>query len=154
MDFLNPILLAAKSVGVPGQLLFAICAHESGDFKWNYVHSDHGSPSIGMCMVKENTARFLGFKGKADELLDNKTNFHWAAKYLKYQLERYNGDYCKAVGAYNAGKYIVSVKHPGKPMNYRYLELIMEKLGIEDKVKFKCMLPAPFNKPFFIKKEK
>ena len=61
------ILAAAKSISVPGALLLAICTHESG-LKNVTVQQDGGSPSYGVCMVKDGTARMVGFKGKTSQI--------------------------------------------------------------------------------------
>lgn len=63
---------------------------------------DGGSPSIGICQIKFKTAKWLGYKGTAEGLLDPKTNIHYSGKYLAYQLRRYKSN-SRAVVAYNFG---------------------------------------------------
>lgn len=139
------ILLVAKTVGVPGVLLLAICTNESGLNNLTILH-DGGSPSVGICQVKKETAELMGYKGisygklrptknrmypgameavgRAKGLMNPKTNAEFAAKYLKYQLERYDNNWCKATAAFNAGTYNPSKKSPGKPRNYKYVKQV------------------------------
>lgn len=126
--FSTLILSIAKSIGVPGVLLLAICTHESG-LKNVKVADDNGSPSYGVCQIKAETAEMLGFTGKGDELMVVKKNVKYAAMYLKYQLERYDGNWCQATAAYNAGTYNPSNKVPGKPRNLKYVKRIKLLLG-------------------------
>lgn len=127
MTFEMTILLAAKKVGVSGFLLLSICTHESG-LKNVLVPHDGGSPTYGICQVKENTAKMLGYRGDAKKLMIPEENAKWAALYLKYQLDRYENDTCKAVAAYNAGKYNESKIKPGYPRNYRYIKKVRKHI--------------------------
>lgn len=128
MIYENLIALAAQKVGVPVSLLMAICSHESGGLKNVYVANDAGTPSHGICQVKSDTAKMFGYKGTKDELMLPKNNIKVAAKYLKYQLDRYDNDWCKAAAAYNAGTYFTSKKNPGKPTNYGYIKKVRKYL--------------------------
>jgi soluble lytic murein transglycosylase-like protein len=130
------ILAAAKSVGVPGFLLLAICTQESG-LKNIKVSEDHGSPSYGVCMVKRATAKFLGFQDTAKELMDPHVNARYAAKYLKYQLDRYNGNICKSTAAYNSGTYSEG-KIPGKPRNLMYIKYVQSRMDQRLRHKLEC----------------
>lgn len=133
MDYISIITLAAKQVGVSASLLLAICSHESGGFKYDNNENDRGTPSIGICQMKEATAKMIGFKGNRVALRKPRTNALWAARYLKMQMLRYDNDPCKAVAAYNAGSYTESKKVPGKPRNLKYVKSV-QKLIIEDDV--------------------
>jgi soluble lytic murein transglycosylase-like protein len=96
---------AAKTNGIPVELLRAVCEIESKhNLKVKKVW-DGGSYSYGVCQVKLGTARMLGFKGKEQQLINPNTNIDYAAKYLAYQLKRYKGDYKKAIVSYNRGSY-------------------------------------------------
>lgn len=133
------ITKAAKAAHVAVALLVAICSHESLDFTRTYNSADAGSPSYGVCQVKENTARMLGFKGEAKELISTETNARWAARYIAYQSKRYGEeDWCKLTAAYNAGSYVESKRVPGKPRNLRYVRLVQTKLAEELKDKLSC----------------
>lgn len=146
------ILTIAKTVGVPGALLLAICTHESHLKNVTVMH-DHGSPSYGLCQIKEDTAKSLGFTGKVTGPLKPSSEFKWAmepagkpqglmvpevnakyaALYLKMQLDRYDGSWCKSASAYNSGTYMPSSKEPGKPRNYKYVKKVVLLLDDEHK---------------------
>jgi soluble lytic murein transglycosylase-like protein len=96
-------LLAATSNGVDPELLSAVCFVESSHRPHIYVAQDGGSPSYGLCQIKESTARDMGFKKHSSFLLDPKTNAYYAAKYLAWQKKRW-GSWEKAVSAYNCGR--------------------------------------------------
>lgn len=132
MSYSALILSIAKIVGVPGALLLAICTHESNLQNVIAPH-DHGSPSYGLCQVKEDTAKALGFQGSGGGLMIPELNVHYAAKYLKVQLDRYDGDWCKAVSAYNSGTFIESTHFPGQPKNLQYVNKVVLHLDEEHK---------------------
>lgn len=122
------ILSAAKAAHVSGALLLAICTHESG-LKNVWVPHDGGSPSIGICQIKYGTAKQLGFKGVAKDLMKPEVNAEYAAKYLAYQESRYGADnWCILAAAYNAGSFNESTKQPGHPRNMKYIRHIQENL--------------------------
>lgn len=109
--------LIARMHSIEPAMLSSVCYHESTFDPYVIAHDDGGSPSYGICQVKLETARMLGFRGTADELMDPHENMNYAAKYLSKQLTRYNGNIDKAVSAYNAGsastknkKYVNKVK--------------------------------------------
>jgi soluble lytic murein transglycosylase-like protein len=131
------ILSIAKVVGVPGSLLLAICTTES---KLNniIVFNDGNSPSVGVCQVKTNTARMFGFKGKTKELMRPRTNIKYAAQYLRYQLDRYNDDWCKATAAFNSGTYNPSQIAIGKPRNLRYVRRVASFLTRDERALISC----------------
>lgn len=137
MSYVSIIALAAKKATVSGALLLAICTHESG-LENILVPHDGGTPTYGICQVKYDTAKMLGFSGKAKELMTPETNAKWAAEYLKYQHERYGGDWCKTVAAYNAGTYSESKKVPGKPRNLKYVRNVQRKLAVDLQPKLSC----------------
>lgn len=129
MTTLSILLAAAKAAHVSGALLVAVCMHESGDFTVTLNKKDGGSPSYGICQVKEGTAKMFGFKGPAQKLMDPKTNAKYAAKYLAYQVNRYGADeWVKLVAAYNAGTYVESKKKKGCPRNLKYIKKVQQKL--------------------------
>lgn len=127
MTYAQIILNAAKAAKVAGALLLAICTQES-NLTNAYVLHDGGSPSIGVCQLKYDTAKMLGFKGSAIQLMDVKTNAHYAAKYLAYQQTRYGNDWHKLAASYNAGSYNPSNKVKGCPRNLAYVKAVKDKL--------------------------
>ena len=124
------ILSIAKTVGVPGYLLLAICTTESRLINV-MTPNDGGSATLGICQIKVGTAHMFGFKGEPKDLMVPKTNIRYAAKYLKYQLERYDNDLCKAIAAYNSGSYNPSTKVIGRPRNLKYIKRVAINLGID-----------------------
>lgn len=66
-------------------------------------HDDGNSDSIGVCQIKLQTAKMLGFKGTEKQLLNPHVNIKYAAKYLSHQLYRYDGDVTKSIISYNIG---------------------------------------------------
>lgn len=138
MDTISIILSAAKLVGVSGNLLLAICAHESLGFTQNYVAKDKGTPSYGSCQIKKKTAEFLGYKGDPNKLNNIEINSYWAARYLKYQQNRYGTNWIKLTSSYNAGSYRESYLNPGCPKNMRYVRLVQKKLPLSLQNRLQC----------------
>lgn len=124
MDAVTIILtfaLVSHNVSLPTGLLSAVCYVES-KHKVDAMHLDDGnSNSVGICQIKLSTARWLGFKGTEADLKNPKTNIHYAAKYLKYQLKRYGNDINKAISAYNAGSF--------KKSNHKYVNKVITAWG-------------------------
>jgi len=138
MTFTILIISAAKNVGVSSALLLAICTHESG-LKNVIAYNDGNSHSYGICQIKKETAQMLGFKGKALDLMNPEVNAIWAAKYIKFQEDRYGKEnWCKITAAYNAGKYSESEIVPGKPKNLKYVRLVQKKLDPRLRGKLDC----------------
>lgn len=117
------IIWAADAVEVPRELLLAICFVE-GRFKVGkkLTHMDGHTLSHGTCQIKLGTAQFMDkvFKHKnkvtAEKLEITRLNAFYAGKYLKYQLNRYKGDWRLAADAYNkhnavsrTSKYVIKV---------------------------------------------
>lgn len=90
--------------GIPGGLIRAIIAVESGGrpvLQW--------VPSVrdwvaGPMQVRLQTARWLGFRGDERTLNDPVWSILYGIRYLRWQLERY-GNVEQALSAYNAGSY-------------------------------------------------
>jgi len=127
VNYVQIILSAAKTAKTSALILLAICTHESKLTNIT-VFNDGGSPTYGICGIKYETAQMLGYEGKPEGLLNPKENAKWAANYLRYQQVRY-GDWCKAVAAYNAGKYNESKVALGLPRNLKYVRNIQKELG-------------------------
>lgn len=117
---LAALTLASKSIGVPLQLLVAICTVESGLHATVINQYDGDSPSYGLCQVKHNTAKQVGFKGNVNRLLKADVNASVAAKYLKHQLIRYKGNWKKAISAYNRGT--------AHPSNRKYVNRVLTQV--------------------------
>lgn len=113
------------SYNLPPNLINAVCKVES-DYHITVIHQDDGnSASLGLCQIQPGTAAQMGFPGSTEYLMGVGVNASVAAKYLRYQYNRY-GSWDKAVLAYNAGSYIVK---NGKPINYKYLVKVRKAYG-------------------------
>lgn len=101
--FLSPLFISVSmDLNLPTGLLNTLCRVESGlNPKALNVH-DGGSPSYGVCQVKYQSAKLVGFKGSPKQLMDPKVNIDVAGRILSAQYKRY-GNWAKAVTAYNKG---------------------------------------------------
>ena len=98
-------MAASVTHHLPKGLLSAVCYVESRHNPAAIHHDDGSQNSLGVCQIQPRTARFMGFRGTDKDLMAPSTNVEYSARYLKYQLTRYDGDVFKAVSAYNAGSY-------------------------------------------------
>lgn len=88
--------------GLPLGLIDSLCYIES-KHKVNAIHHDDGnSDSIGICQIKYNTAKSLGYRGTIKNLYNPENNIKYAALYLRKQINRYNSIQ-RGVVAYNRG---------------------------------------------------
>jgi soluble lytic murein transglycosylase-like protein len=116
-----------QTLDLPPGALSAICWVESRHTPSALHPMDGNSDSIGICQIKLETGRLLGYKGTAAQLSDPTINILWAGYYLKKQLVRYDGDVVKAIAAYNAGKHRVNAR--GEIMNRKYVGKVMKAWG-------------------------
>lgn len=117
MGALTAIFLAATNFyHLPPGLLASLCYVESKHDINSIHHDDGGSDSLGVCQVKLETAKWIGFKGTKKDLMVPVNNIGAAAGYLRIQLDRYHGDITKAVIAYNKGnaRHLTSSKYQVK----------------------------------------
>lgn len=115
------------SLALPSGLLSAVCYVESAHQTSAFNRHDGGSASIGVCQVKEATARLMGFQGLRKELADPYLNVYFAGLYLRYQLDRYQWDSRLSVSAYNAGT--AKLDNKGKPRNHVYVSKVFTAWG-------------------------
>lgn len=102
---------ATTTYHLPPGLLSALC-HVESTHRINAVHHDDGrSDSLGVCQIKLETAKWLGFKGTREQLMKPEVNIKYAAIYLNRQLVRYSGDTPKAVASYNTGSFKPGATH-------------------------------------------
>lgn len=126
----------ATKVGISPALLISVCMTET-NLRNVDVPNDGDSTSYGVCQVKLKTAHFMARVHKkprislfgSDDMRVIENNAKVAALYIKYQLDRYEGDACKAVAAYNAGRFKESSQYPGVPFNWKYVEKVEGHLG-------------------------
>lgn len=110
VEVMNDVIWAADVVEVPRSVLLAVCWGE-GSFRKDdtLTHLDGHTLSHGTCQVKLSTARFMDrlynhhIKATSERLENTKINAFYAAKFIKYQLARYNDDWKLAIDAYNRG---------------------------------------------------
>lgn len=111
-DIIQSIIHAADDAEVPRELVLSICWGESSFRNKGVTHVDGETPSYGICQVKLETAKFMdkvykhAIKATKKNLEDPYTNALYAARYLHYQLNRYDQDWRLAVDAYNRGSAI------------------------------------------------
>lgn len=122
------LITVANKEGIPAPLLAAVCYTESAHKPHATNLDDNGSSSIGLCQIKLATAKQMGYTGAVEGLYDGKVNAKFAAKYLKYQLDRYPGEWTDAIAAYNAGsarkcnmekKYFIVTAYNSKGESYK-----------------------------------
>lgn len=94
--------LITAQYNLPPNLLSSLCYVESHHKVSAIHHDDGGADSLGICQIKLKTAKNMGFKGTAKQLMDPKMNIKYAGKYLRHQINRYHSIPI-AVIAYNRG---------------------------------------------------
>ena len=134
MGNVSVFIMAGLLNGVDPQLLSALCFVESSHNPKAYVHVDGNSPSYGLCQVKFETAKWMGFKGKPNDLFDKHINAYWAAKYLGWQVTRYRSDIRAALSGYNAGSAIKS--------NKKYVDKVLRRYHGSSKVLVRSIIAA------------
>lgn len=113
-------LAVSNQLQLPNGLLKAICWVESAHKVGAINQTDKGGPSLGLCQVKLETARELGFRGTAYQLQhDPIVNAFMAGRYLRKQMDRYDGNAIKAIASYNAGSFRVDRR--GLILNRKYV---------------------------------
>ena len=116
---------------LPDNLLKAICSVESDFREHVVVYNDggKGDNGYGLCQIQYGTAIHMGMHhdsrcqnrvSRYCSLLRAEVNLKYAARYLSYQLERYQGDIHKVISAYNAGTAITT--------NKQYVKKVLKRL--------------------------
>jgi soluble lytic murein transglycosylase-like protein len=103
------VLIENKAVqhGVPLELANAVVRVES-----NYDPRLTGrGATIGLMQIKHATARGMGFKGSARDLLEPATNLEWGMRYLAGARKLAKGDLCGTVLRYQYGHMAVRSTH-------------------------------------------
>lgn len=96
-------MIVSAQFNLPAGLLNSLCFVESNHNITAVHHDDGRGDSLGICQIKIDSARQLGFKGTEKELMKPENNIYYAGAYLQHQRTRYNGSITKAVIAYNIG---------------------------------------------------
>lgn len=84
------------------------------------------SCSFGPMQIIGATSRELGFTGSLVRLC-SLTGVEYGCKYLRKQLDRYEGNVKHAIAAYNAGS--ARIKRNGKYRNQQYVDKVMAAYG-------------------------
>lgn len=108
---------AEQKYQLPNGILGAIAIVESNNNPLAFVKEDGRTrkSSYGILQLQLAAARQVGFKGKAKELLNTKTNIEYGARYLAWLLKVNRGDVAKSLIMWNAGPNSLLAK---KPVNY------------------------------------
>lgn len=97
--YLDLIAREAKANDVPLWVALGVIWVES---KFNpKLRGSHGV--MGMMQVMPSTARYLGYTGKTEDLLDPETNIVWGMKELGKGYKLSKGDLCLTVAKYTGG---------------------------------------------------
>lgn len=84
-----------------------------------------GGRSFGLMQIQYTTAKGLGFKGKAKDLLDPYTNMKYGCMYLSKMYEKSDRNVYMALMAYNAGPNALKRKYKGDWVNHPYVGKIL-----------------------------
>jgi len=95
----------ADAYEVPRPLVHKVVQRES-----DYRPKARNGPYYGMMQILPATARGIGFRGKASDLLDAETNLRWAVKYLRGAWLVSDGNMDEAVMWYARGYYYEAKK--------------------------------------------
>ncbi len=119
------IMKAAKDNNIRPELLEAVVQVESG-YNADAVSS---KGAAGLMQLMPGTAHALG----VSDPFDPEQNLMGGAKYLRQQLDRFNGDERKALAAYNAGPGAVTRFNgvPPYPETQNYVRKILSFAGPE-----------------------
>ena len=90
----------ARIHGIPASLLHRVIQRES-----DYRPQARNGPYYGLMQILPQTARTMGHRGPASDLLDAETNLIYAGKYLRGAWLLSDGDEATAVSWYARGYY-------------------------------------------------
>src|SRR5277367_4390003 len=109
---------AAERHNMDPALVKAVISTESG---WN-PHAVSRKGAVGLMQLIPETAQRFG----VGNLLDPAQNVEGGTTYLKWLLDRYNGDLPKTLAAYNAGEHAVDLYRgvPLYPETQRYVQKV------------------------------
>lgn len=113
------LLRVSETYQVDYRLLVSMIAVESS-FRPNALSS---SGAIGLGQLKPDTARWLGVKDPWDPI----SNLQGASQYMRYLLDRFDGDLDKAVAAYYEGPNAIASRGVSDK-GVRYLLKVNESL--------------------------
>lgn len=106
LDLQASVYRIARKYGVDPLLIMAMIKVESNFMP--YAVSPSGA--MGLMQLLPSTARLMN----VDNIYTPKNNIEAGVRYFKYLYTLFNGDYIKAIAAYNAGEQAV-IKYNGVP---------------------------------------
>lgn len=92
--------------GIPASLIHRVIQRES-----DYRPAARNGPYYGLMQILPQTARTMGHRGPASELLNAETNLIYAGKYLRGAWLVSDGDEATAVSWYARGYYYEAKRH-------------------------------------------
>jgi len=122
------VLKASQKYAVEPSLIYAHIYVESA-FKPAVQRWEFGQQySRGLMQLLDSTAEVLaGRKLSIQETLNPDMNIDLGVKYIRQNLDRYSGDYPKAIAAYNAGSAKIN-PNTGKFTNQTYVDKVLNAL--------------------------
>ena len=90
----------SRRYNVPPALIHRVVARESG-----YNPEARNGPYYGLMQIQPQTARTMGHRGPASDLLDADTNLHYGVKYLRGAWLLSHGSFDTAESWYRRGYY-------------------------------------------------
>lgn len=125
-EFRSMIREAAEKYQLPPELLDAVVKQESN---YNPNAKSHKGAE-GLMQIIPSTQKMLG----VDDPYDPKQSIEGGARYLRMNLDRFQGDVRKALAAYNAGPGAVEKFKgvPPYPETEDYVTKILGSLGVPD----------------------
>jgi soluble lytic murein transglycosylase-like protein len=104
MDILTTLFISVSiEFNLPPGLLNSICYVESKHQTRSIAYNDGKSHSYGICQVKTIACKQVGLTFIESDIIKPENNITCAAKYLAYQIKRYDGNIPRAVTAFNKG---------------------------------------------------
>ncbi len=98
------INFASKEHNVEINLIKAIVFTESSGKSSGYDYEKYANEnSYGLGRILLSTARDMGFKGTAIDLLNPKINLYYTTKYIRFWLDKGNNNMSLAISSYNSG---------------------------------------------------
>ncbi len=139
----------AEKHDLPPSLVAAMCQVESAfnpfatryeaEYRWLVPIGDHVATTIetelihqrtswGLMQIMGATARDLGYKGSLPALVGPWLGLDWGCKFLRKQIDRYDGALLDAVSAFNQGS---ARRDPGtgKYCNQQYVDKVVAAAG-------------------------
>ena len=123
VELLPGVIAAARRVGLDPPLVAAVVQQESG-FDPQARRGEGPGTALGLMGLSLDLARWVGYEGEPGGLLDPRTSLDLGSLYLRYLVERYQGDVPRALAAYRAGPALV--EREGSPEGEAYAAAVLQ----------------------------